>query len=224
MMNIVITGTSQGIGLELTRQILCEGHQVMAIARKSAHWENLLSLQSQAPDRLKVVEADLTKEESLQVINRELKDWEKVDVLINNAGIYLKDDRWEDFQHSFQLNTVIPYMLTKQLLPKLKSATEPKVLNISSQMGSIAENSSGGSHTYRASKAALNMIGKGLAVEESWLTLITLHPGWVQTNMGGEQAPISAKESVSKIWPLVKNLTLKDSGKFLNYQGENLSW
>lgn len=222
MSNIVITGTSQGIGLEFTRQSLAAGHRVLAIVRHSNHMHELKTLT--ANPKLQICETDLTQSEAIPLIQEALKQWEKVDILINNAGVYLEDKSVENFLQSFHVNSIIPYFLTKSLFPFLKKSASPRAIFISSQMGSIQDNSSGGSHAYRASKAALNMIVKGLSQEESWLTSTTFHPGWVQTNMGGENAPVQPEDSVRGLLKIIHELGPKDSGRFLTFQGKSLPW
>lgn len=220
-MNIIITGTSRGIGLELTRKAINEGHRVLAIARNPEGSPELMALKN---PQLTLLKLDLTTSDSHERVLEAIKDWPHVDVLINNAGIYLDDKERKNFEASFLTNSIVPYFLTRALLPKLREAKRPLSFQITSQMGSISDNSSGGSSCYRASKAALNMLFKGLSIDEPWLTSLQVHPGWVQTDMGGEHAPITVQESVTGLWKLVKGADLKQSGTFLSYLGEDLPW
>lgn len=118
----------------------------------------------------------------------------------------------------------MPLLITKSLLPKLKESKRPVALEITSQMGSIADNTSGGSYSYRASKAAMNMLFKSLSVDEKWLTTLLVHPGWVQTRMGGEKAPTTPRESAKGIWNLIDKAHPSQSGSFLTFRGESLPW
>ena len=223
-MDVVITGTSRGIGLELTRHALTNGDRVFAIARDPAESEGLTQLKREFRDSLFTHALDLRLPTALKSLNSGLESWPRIDVLINNAGIYLKGETLEDFLSSFHVNSVAPFLVTKALLPKLRKASEPKAVQMTSLMGSIADNASGGSYAYRASKSALNMINKSLAVENEWLTTIVMHPGWVQTDMGGSAAPTSKEESAGGIWNVVRGLKPSDTGKFFDYRGRILPW
>ncbi len=223
MQNIVITGTSQGIGLELVKIALEEGHKVLAIARPSTHLQDLKSLVDQNLANLHILEVDLRDQDAQGKIAAATDSWDKIDVLINNAGIYRPDETVENFLDTFETNTVIPFFLTKSLLEKLKKSSHPKAVFISSLMGSITDNTSGGSHSYRASKAALNMIVKGLSEEEKKIGFLLLHPGWVKTNMGGDQAPVSPEDSARGLWKQIGD-TKEGALQYLDYQGKSLPW
>lgn len=224
MLKIVITGTSQGIGLEFSKQLLRDGHELLAIARASSHLQELHALRDKFPKQLTLVEADLKSSEVYNQVEKMLTHWSHVDVLINNAGIYTEDNTPEAFAESFHVNSIVPYFMTKALLPKLKVSSQPRVIFISSQMGSIADNHSGGSYAYRSSKSAVNMIGKGFAVDEKWLTSLIFHPGWVQTRMGGSNAPTAAKEAVAGMLKILYEADKTLSGRYLTYQGQSLAW
>lgn len=223
IMNVVITGTSRGIGLELTRVALAKGHKVLAVARRPQESEHLMKLKQDSKD-LSLLELDLDEEHSEQKISLAVKDWPCVDVLINNAGIYMEDKQRKDFERSFLTNSIMPLFVTRALISKLREAKRPISLQITSQMGSIADNASGGSYSYRASKAALNMFFKGLSLDEQWLISLLVHPGWVKTRMGGNEAPLAASESAAGIWKIIEDATLDQSGSFLNYHGKILPW
>lgn len=222
MLNIVITGTSQGIGLELVRIALEDGHKVLAIARPSGHLQELKDLIDTNLAHLHVLELDLRDNDALEKINAATDSWDGIDVLVNNAGIYRKDETTKDFLESFETNSVLPFFLTQALLPKLKSSKKGKGIFISSMMGSIADNASGGSHSYRASKSALNMIVKGLSVENPEQSFLLLHPGWVKTNMGGESAPLDSVTSAKGLWKQIH--AHQGALQYLDYQGKKLDW
>jgi NAD(P)-dependent dehydrogenase (short-subunit alcohol dehydrogenase family) len=221
-MNVFITGASKGIGLELTGKVLSAGHSVFAVAR--APGPALTKLQKEFAGKLTVYKADLRNEKAIEKIADALENWPQLDLLINNAGIYPEAAKVEDFLECFHVNSIIPFLLSKALLPKLRKGHEPKLVQITSLMGSIADNGSGGSYAYRASKSALNMLNKCLAVENSWLTAVVIHPGWVQTDMGGKGAPLTVEISVNGIWRVTQALKPEDSGKFLDYTGKFLPW
>lgn len=222
MKHIVITGVSRGIGLKLAELSLERGDKVWGIARDPSGTEEIKKLFTKFQDRLVLYKGDVNNEE---LGKKFLKDSgaSHIDILINNAGIYKDDDR-KGFETTFLTNSIAPYFLTKDLLPLLKKSREPKAAFISSMMGSIADNASGGSVSYRASKAALNMIVKCLSIDEPWLTSLLFHPGWVKTRMGGENAPTEADDSAEGLISLIHSSTKNDSGSFRNFKGNSLPW
>lgn len=222
-MNVVITGCSRGIGLELTKIALEEGHQVLAVARSHQEPE-LLKLKSMNKGQLIILPLDVTEKEAPEKIAQAAHVFSCVDLIINNAGVYLGDETIEDFMRSYQINTIAPFFINRALYPLLKKSSAPKSIQISSQMGSISDNRSGSYYAYRSSKAALNMINKSMAIDEGWLTSVVLHPGWVQTRMGGNSAPVRAEESAQGLWKVIHALKVEDSGRFLDFRGKNLEW
>ncbi|MBA2406014.1 MAG: SDR family oxidoreductase, partial [Bdellovibrionales bacterium] len=173
---------------------------------------------------LTIIEVDVTDDSAPQKILSALKDCKHIDILINNAGVYEDGNSKAAFMKSFEINSFVPLMMTETLLPKLKASATPKVVHITSLMGSIADNTSGGSYAYRSSKTALNMIHKCLSLEHDWLMSLAIHPGWVQTSMGGESAPLSPETSSQGIWKVIEGLTNSESGSFKDYQGRKLPW
>lgn len=224
-MNIVITGASKGIGLELCRIALQNGNQVCAVARTASKSEGLKKLSADFNLKLKLVDLDVTTSDADKKISNAIQDWSSIDVLINNAGILESADTEDSLMKSFRTNSVAPYLLTSALLPKLKTSAKPIATQITSRMGSIQDTSSGGHCGYRASKAALNMLNKCLAVENPWLTAIVVHPGWVKTDMGGSAAPVEPVNSAKGIWTVIDNAKKNSSsGQFFDYQGKSLPW
>ncbi len=222
MSHIVITGVSRGIGQMLLEQSLERGDKVFGIARQPDESKELKALQAKFKEQFVLVKGDMNDPELGKEILKEYP-WNYVDVLINNAGVYLEDS-WEDFQKTFITNSIAPYFLTLELRTLLKKSSEPKAAFITSQMGSIADNSSGGAVSYRASKAALNMMIKSLSVDERWLTSLLFHPGWVKTRMGGENAPTEKNESAAGLIKLIHSSGTKHTGSFRNFKGDILPW
>ncbi|MDQ2640334.1 MAG: SDR family NAD(P)-dependent oxidoreductase, partial [Pseudomonadota bacterium] len=132
-MHVVITGTSRGIGLELTRLALDAGHQVLAVARRPQDSAGIAALQASAGDRLKTLAADLLDPDAPRFIAGAMQDSSAVDVLINNAGILRETARREDFMDSFAVNTVAPFEITQALLPWLRKSTQPRVIHVTSK-------------------------------------------------------------------------------------------
>ena len=193
------------------------------MARHPEESKQLLQLQKQYKT-LNIIKLDLSDSPASEKLVIGLKDCKVLDVLINNAGIYEKEATKEAFLKSFEVNAYIPFMVTETLIPKLQASEGPKVIHITSLMGSIGDNTSGSSHAYRSSKSALNMIHKCLSIDYDWLTCAAIHPGWVQTNMGGESAPVSPEVSAHGIWKVIEELIPSDSGCFKDYQGRKLPW
>ncbi len=152
-----------------------------------------------------------------------------IDVLINNAGIYgrahgLEALELKQVEEVLLTNAVAPMRVTRALIPSLKKARQPKVVHITSLMGSIADNESGGSYGYRMSKAALNMFSKTLSVDFPEFISLVIHPGWVKTDMGGKDAPLEIRDSARGILTVIEKSTPQHSGRFFDYEGEELPW
>lgn len=158
-----------------------------------------------------------------------------LDLLINNAGFAARSTRIsfaksEDFDKSFLINCTAPIMLSKALVPLLKKAASATdnawIVNMSSLMGSITDNNSGGMYSYRASKAALNMCTKSLSIDlkDDNIAAMVMHPGWVQTDMGGSNAPLSIEASCAGMVDVIRNLKKEDTGKFYQHDGKQLAW
>lgn len=220
-MNILITGSSRGIGSALVRQALSKGHAVFAVARDTT---NLRPLQAEFASSLKLIEANISQPEGIAMVVKEMHRAGKLDVLINNAGVFRKEETAEAFSESFHVNAATPFLVTKALLPLLAQSNTPKVVQITSLMGSIADNSSGGSYAYRASKSALNMITKSFAVDHPQISFVVIHPGWVKTDMGGAEAPLEITDSASGIWNVIDTFSTKESGGFKDFKSRDLSW
>ncbi|HEX9964584.1 MAG TPA: SDR family oxidoreductase [Allosphingosinicella sp.] len=222
MKRVLVTGAGRGIGLELARQYAADGWEVVATVRDPSKAGELASLGVQ-------MEAlDMRDFEALAAF-RERLGGSPLDLFIANAG--LSKAKWirspedaEDWQEVHAVNSAAPVLLAETLLP-LVEAAGGRMAAISSQMGSIAD-SSGGYIGYRASKAALNAAWRALAL--GWrsrpVTLLLLHPGWVQTDMGGPQAPLPVEESVAGMRRVIAGLPRSASGAFLDYRGEPVPW
>jgi NAD(P)-dependent dehydrogenase (short-subunit alcohol dehydrogenase family) len=158
---------------------------------------------------------------------------ESIDLLINNAGIYTTSPAgdfgnadYEAWMRAIRINTLAPLKMVQTFMPQIIRSSQKTTVTISSKMGSIADNTSGGSYIYRSSKAAVNMIVKTLAIDLKSASIISvaLHPGWVKTDMGGANALISTTESVTGMRNVISHLALADSGKFIAYDGRIIPW
>ena len=229
---IVITGAARGIGLELFKQCLKRGARVVTGVRSLEKATELAEVQQQNPGRAFVLPLDVSRDESVASFVEHLRSLHlnQIDILINNAGIYLDEEATLDTLTSkmvlqtLDTNSVGPLRVTQALLPLLRAAKTARVATISSLMGSITDNSSGGAYAYRMSKAAVNMFTKCLATDEREIIALTLHPGWVKTNMGGPRAPLEPSKSAEGLLTVIETATLGDSGRFFNHAGRELPW
>jgi NAD(P)-dependent dehydrogenase (short-subunit alcohol dehydrogenase family) len=218
MPTVLITGANRGIGLELARQYKAEGWDVVATVREHSPELDALGV--------RVEQLDMRNLSAVASFGERL---ETLDLLIANAGTYgprspRSGAEAEEWLETFAVNTVAPYLLAQSVLP-LVAANGGKLIAISTKMGSIGDNSSGGYIAYRSSKTALNSAWKSLAIDtEGKVRCAVLHPGWVQTRMGGRSAPLSPEDSVAGIRKVIEDLSEADSGGFFSYDGSEIPW
>ena len=220
---VLVTGSSRGIGLELCKQLNERGDRVIATCRQST--DALVALDVEVLENV-----DVSDPKSLTLLSARLKE-RKIDWLINNAGVlqsFSLDDLGmsciANFKKMFDVNSLGPLLATKLLLKHLGSGS--KVGLITSRMGSIADNDSGGSYGYRMSKAAANAAGKSLAIDlkSQGIAVGILHPGYVRTDMTGHIGLMDADESVIGLIERMDNLNLTNTGSFWHTNGDLLSW
>jgi NAD(P)-dependent dehydrogenase (short-subunit alcohol dehydrogenase family) len=224
MSTVLISGASRGIGLEFARQYAAEGWRVHATSRAAAP-----GLEALAGD-IHIHVLDVTDGAALAALAAALAG-EKLDVLIANAGIYGPEDVTPEkidrsgWLETFAVNAIAPIALAGAFRGTLARGAPGKAVAISSRMGSIAQNS-GGHYVYRSSKAALNAAWRSLSIEwkPDGIACAVLHPGWVQTDMGGPGADISVDVSVSGLRRVIAGLDLAETGGFLNYDGKPIPW
>jgi NAD(P)-dependent dehydrogenase (short-subunit alcohol dehydrogenase family) len=172
---------------------------------------------------------DVADFNAIEALAAELKNV-NIDVLINNAGVYPHSDLnhadAEQWLHAFKVNSMAPYKMATAFTPNLAASQLKKVVTLSSKMGSLDDNTSGGSYIYRTSKVAANMVMKSLAIDLKpyGISAAALHPGWVQTEMGGPDALIDTRASVSGLRRVIENLNLANSGQFIAYDGKVINW
>ena len=222
MPTLLVTGAGRGIGLEFARQYAADGWEVIATVRDIASAEELERLGA------RVETLDMLDRAALAAFPQRL-DNSPIDLFIANAGVSGPRridcaESAEEWQRVHAVNAVAPTLLAEALLPNVLAA-EGKLVAITSRMGSIGD-SSGGYVSYRASKAALNAAWRALALDLAGrpVALALLHPGWVQTRMGGPSAPLPLAESISGMRRVIAGLTAEQSGSFLDYRGEPLPW
>jgi NAD(P)-dependent dehydrogenase (short-subunit alcohol dehydrogenase family) len=232
MQTALITGANRGIGLEFCRQYAADGWRVLACSRYPEKSDVLNKLAAQYPELIKIHALDVADHVQIERLAQVLGD-ESIDLLINNAGIYPDPDKsgfghtnYAEWVQAFRTNTMAPLKMAETFTTQIARSQQKTIVNITSKMGSIADNSGGGSYLYRSSKAALNMVVKSLAIDLKPLGIIAVvfHPGWVKTDMGGANALISAEQSVSGMRQVIDGLAIADSGKFFGYDGQVISW
>ncbi|MEQ1673553.1 MAG: SDR family oxidoreductase [Candidatus Nitrotoga sp.] len=237
MKTVLITGANRGIGLEFARQYAADGWTVLACCRTPGQSDALNKLARQFPDLVKIYGLDIADHEQIEELTRVLSSQSAVingiDLLINNAGIY-PDSYQGSFGHtdyemwmkSLRVNTMAPLKMAEAFVTRVERSQLKTIVTIGTKMGSIADNSSGGSYLYRTSKAAVNMVVKNLSIDlkPRGIIAVVLHPGWVKTDLGGANALISAEQSVSGMRKVISRLSPADSGKFLTYDGKDIPW
>jgi NAD(P)-dependent dehydrogenase (short-subunit alcohol dehydrogenase family) len=232
MKTTLITGANRGIGLEFSRQYAADGWSVLACSRNPGKSDELNKLAAQYPELIKVLALDVADHAQIERLAQELVD-ESIDLIINNAGIYPKSGvnsfghiDYEEWMRVFRINTMAPLKMAEAFATQLTRGEHKTFVAITSKMGSIEDNSGGGSYLYRSSKTAVNMVVKSLAIDlqSAGIISIVIHPGWVKTDMGGPNALISAGQSISGMRQVISNLSMADSGKFFNYDGHEIPW
>ena len=219
MPTVLITGANRGLGLEFARQYVADGYEVIATVRDSSPELDALGV--------RIEQLDMADLDAVAGFGRRV---EQLDLLIANAGTYgpKSVESAQDgsgWLKAFAVNTVAPFLLAQSLLPQV-TRSKGKLIGISSQMGSIADNDSGGFIAYRSSKAALNAAWRSLAIDirSRGVAAAVLHPGWVQTRMGGPSALIEPSESVSGMRRVIDGLGTDQSGRFFAYDGAEIPW
>ena len=223
MSTVLITGAARGLGLDFVKQYAARGWKVHACARD--------------PDALNGIEGDIhahtlevTDYEAVTALAGTLQG-EAIDVVINNAGVAGREATVlgsidpEVWRQTFEVNTLAPLMIAQAFIEHVARSEQRKMIALSSRLGSIALADSG-RYAYRASKAALNMKWKGLSIDLAGkgVICVVLHPGWVQTDMGGAAATLTIEQSVPAMVNLIDGLKPSDSGRFLNYDGTEFPW
>ena len=240
MSSVLITGANRGLGLEFTRQYLKDGWEVHAFCRQPDKAAELRAMVADSRGNIHLRQMDIGNKEQIEAAAKELKNL-PIDLLINNAGIAdgygrgvyeMKEDPdiqnydfafWEEMM---RINTLAPAKIIGAFLENIRAGGQKKIASLSSGLGSITNLAWAGKYGYCASKAGLNMVSKGLAewLKPENIMVISLSPGWTRTAMGGPHATNSAEESVSGMRHVISGLTLAETGRFWNFDGEELPW
>jgi NAD(P)-dependent dehydrogenase (short-subunit alcohol dehydrogenase family) len=232
MPQALVTGANRGLGLEFVKQLSAQGWRVFACCRNPQQADSLNDLAHASNGRISVYPLVVEDAAQIQQLAAKLQG-QPIDLLINNAGMYTGgvSERFgqtsiPDWMYVFQVNTIAPLKLAEAFVQHIAQSRLKTIATITSKMGSIADNTSGGVYIYRSTKAALNMVMKSLAqdVEPSGIKVALLHPGWVKTDMGGPNALITAQQSVAGMLKVILNLSWQDSGRYLAYDGTEIDW
>ncbi len=221
MPTVLITGANRGIGLQFAKDYAAAGWDVIGTSRNPDRADDLRAINGATVMRLSVANPH-----SVDNFFDELGD-RQVDLFISNAGSYgsrdLDKDSWIE---TLEINTIAPTIMATELKKNMAGSDVKKMVVLSSQMGSISDNQSGGSIIYRSSKAAVNAAWKSLSIDfrDEGIAIGILHPGWVKTEMGGENALIDTETSVAGMMQVIENLSLENSGEFRVYDGSTLGW
>jgi NAD(P)-dependent dehydrogenase (short-subunit alcohol dehydrogenase family) len=227
---VLITGANRGIGLEFARQYLAHGWQVYASCRDPDSASTLCQLAEASSRQMLVLALDVTDAASIKAAATKL-DGRPIDLLLNNAGITTPSQAvgsidYDAWAKVLDANTMGPMRVSEAFVDNVARSERKLIITLTSGMGSIANNTSGGSIAYRSSKAAVNMVMRSLAIDLAprGITCVVVNPGWVQTNMGGPRATLTPAESVTKLRHLFEALGPMQSGKFFNYDGREYAW
>lgn len=220
MPTVLITGANRGIGLALAEAMAARGDRVLATAREGA---DVAALQRVASE---VLPLEVTDDASVEALAGRLAGT-PIDLLVNNAGILANDDL-DDFDpqvfmRQIEVNALGPLRVTRALRPNLAAAGSPRIVCITSRMGSMADNTSGRMYGYRASKAALNAVVKSLSIDLPW-PVYAVHPGWVATRMTNDHGPLTPQQSAAAILVLLDRLGAAETGRFFHCEGHELPW
>jgi len=222
---VLVTGANRGIGLEFVKSFAADGWRVHACARNVEKAKEVRALEGDVVCH----KLDVTTGLKVASLARSMTE-EPIDILINNAGqrgpkTGFGATDYDAWASVLQVNTLAPLRLVERFIGHVEKSERKLVVNISSRLGSIAE-CSGDDYIYRSSKAALNMVTKTLSrdLQDRGVTVVSIHPGWVRTDMGGSAAAISPGESVAGIRKVLDGLTAKESGGFFNFDGTPLEW
>jgi NAD(P)-dependent dehydrogenase (short-subunit alcohol dehydrogenase family) len=220
----LITGANRGIGLEMVRQLAAKGERVIATARDPGAATELRAIAAQ------ILPLDVASPASVEALGAAIQGL-PIDVLINNAGVSstsktLATIDAAEMARVMAINAMGPILTTKAAIDSLRAGSRKVVVHITSQLGSIANNSGGSTYAYRASKAALNQFNRSLSNElaPEGFTCVAIHPGWVKTDMGGPSAHLTPEQSVRSMLGVIATLGVDRSGAFLNYDGQPLPW
>lgn len=229
--SVLVTGANRGLGLEFVRQYAQAGWKTYAACRSPKSAKELKALQDQHAGRITILSLDVTDAASVRTAAEKLRG-EPIDLLLNNAGVGSPPAQkigsldYAAWSQVFDANVLGPARVVEAFVDNVAKGRDKRIVTLTSRMGSIADNSSGGSYAYRSSKAGVNAVMKSFSIDLAprGITCVVVHPGWVRTDMGGAGGKLAPAESVKSLRALIDGLSPMDSGKFFNVDGEVLPW
>ena len=231
MPSTLITGANRGLGLEFARQYLANGWRVYGACRNPSSASELSRLADKSDHKLRIMPLDVTDLASVKSAAARL-DGQAIDLLLNNAGVggprgqTIGNIDYVAWEKVLDVNTMGPMRISEAFVDHVARSKRKLIVTLTSGMGSIADNTSGGSIAYRSSKAAVNMVTRSLATDLAPLgiTCVVVNPGWVLTDMGGPHATMTPAESVKRLRDLIETVGPTQSGKFFNHNGREYAW
>jgi len=230
MPSVLITSANRGLGLEFARQYLAEGWHVYGACRMPDRAEKLQRLVETGAGQIEVLQMDVTNRSTIDRAAAAIGT-AAIDVIINSAGIMgnsatVGNVDYDSWIATLNVNTLGPLRVLESFLEHLARGTRKLVVTITSGMGSIGDNTSGGYIPYRSSKAAVNMVMRTVALDlkPRGISCVVVNPGWVRTDMGGSSAPLTPEQSVTSLRRLIQTFGPAHSGKFFNYDGKEYPW
>jgi NAD(P)-dependent dehydrogenase (short-subunit alcohol dehydrogenase family) len=230
MPTLLITGANRGLGLELTREFARRHWRVLACCRSPEEADELQVLAA-ASETVAIHRLEVGDIVQVRALAGRLKGT-PIDILLNNAGIFGPERQGfgetdeAGWLEAFRINSIAPLHLAEAFVEHVAASERRVIATMGSVMGSVTENDSGGAYAYRSSKAAVHMVMKGLAVDLAprGVVAVVLHPGWVQTRMGGGDAPLKPEESAAGLTEVLLGLRREQSGQLIDYQGHMHPW
>lgn len=239
MRYVFVTGANRGLGLGFVQHYVDQGDHVFAACRTPDVTDALHQIAREHPDWVDIIQMDVTDPHEIESAHAFVAGkTERLDLLINNAGVNPEKSNLasmsiatmaaDDALSTFRTNALAPVLITRAFLDLLRKSDEPRVINLSSGAASLTERTRqrGGTFHYAASKAALNMYTRALAGSDelTGVAVVAFDPGWVQTDMGGQEATLTVEESIASVAAQIDRLTPDDTGKFLNRDGSTHAW
>lgn len=230
---VLVTGANRGLGLEFVRQYAERGARVFAGGRNPDAAGFLSRMVDRWPHSVEVLPLDVTRRDSIDAaVNRIALDGDgSLDIVVNNAGTSPRGEEFSNLDAAsmaavLEVNAIAPLIVAQRCHRLLVHSGRPRIVNISSSMGSLSEKDSGRHYSYSASKAALNMMTRAAAhdLAPEGMTVVALHPGWVQTDLGGPHAELTPAESVGDMLDVIDGLSASHSSRFLTRHGEDHPW
>jgi len=236
MPTVFVTGANRGLGFEHVKQYAEKNWEVIACSRNPEQSNELSLLRDQYPDNLIIEKLDVTNFDEITVLSEKYKD-KPIDILINNAGTlgpkgvpeamgyqnigHMDYEIWRDI---LEVNLLAPFKVATAFHDQVAMSSKKLLIMMSSDLGSVEQNNFGGLYSYRASKAGLNILSKGMSIDWKDITVIALAPGWCKTFLGGVEADVEPDVSVTEQQKMFESIEPSDSGKFLDRFGKEVPW